>query len=45
MGLRKSCSSIVTFMDAGYILIKHLKKTKCVSISLLRAESDLRASR
>lgn len=42
MDFWKSCSSIVTFMDSGYILIKHLKKNKvCVDSQLLQAESDL----
>jgi hypothetical protein len=39
----KSCSSVISFMDAGYLLIRRLKKKKIpVDAPLLRQESELK---
>lgn len=39
----KSCSSVISFMDAGYVLINRLKEQKVrVDAQLLRQESELK---
>jgi hypothetical protein len=39
----KSCSSVISFMDAGYVLIKRLRDEKVrIDSRLLRQESDLK---
>jgi uncharacterized membrane protein YkvA (DUF1232 family) len=41
MDFWKSCSSVITFMDSGYILIRNLKRAKVrIDSTLLRRESD-----
>ncbi len=42
MDFWKSCSSIITFMDSGYALTRHLKKHRVrIDARLLRPESEL----
>ena len=42
MDFWKSCSSVITFMDSGYVLIRNLKKEKIrIDSKLLRPESEL----
>ena len=41
MDFWKSCSSVITFMDSGYVLIRNLKKEQVrIDSKLLRPESD-----